>query len=295
MKKNSIEKKKIAFMVLAHSNIDQLNLFIKQLLKYDYSWVFVLLDNKCKCREKVLKHERVILLKEEINIRWGDYSQIKATKCLIDSARSYSDFDYYSFHSGADLLIKPIDGFVDFLESDAYIEVEKMPIKNTKRCGNMERIGMHYPRFMRRKCTFHSPIRYARAIYMTMYKFKIHKVDSRLFWFGSSFFTVSKKMIDGYYAFLNKHPDYEKYFIHSLCADEIYFNTIFMNIEGAKITSDNNLFCIKWDRTEKYAGSPQTLTIHDKDDLLKSDAFFARKFDSKIDNKVIDYFVKKNG
>ncbi|MBQ3470526.1 hypothetical protein IJH23_02350 [Candidatus Saccharibacteria bacterium] len=292
-------KIKIAFLVIAHSNEGQLNLFINQLLEYDNSYVFVHLDKKSTLeKDQILSHERVIILEERVNVSWGDYSYIKVVKMLLNYASEYADFDYYSLHSGVDLMIKPVQALVDFLKKDgrdAYLEVEKMPISGTKRCGHMERIGLYYPRFMRKKYRYKSFMRYLRSAYMSTYKYLVFpKLDDSIYWFGSSFFTISKKMLGDYYAFLSSNADYDKHFYNSLCGDEIYFNTIFMNSRNCDIARDNNLFFIKWSTVEVYAGSPHTLTMADKKSLLYCNAFFARKFNEDVDNRIIQFFAKKS-
>lgn len=292
-----MRKIKIAFLIMAHNNPNLLNTFVKQLLSYEESYVFIHVDkSSLLSKDDIIIDDRVIVLDNNISVSWGDYTLIQAAEILIDYAYNYSDFDYYSFHSGVDLMIKPISEFIEYLQDngkDAYIECEKLPIKNFDHCGGLERIGLHYPKYMRKKAPMKSFTRYSRAIYMCLYKFKINKIKDNIYYFGSVFFTASNKLIKEYYLFLKNHTDFKERFVHSLCADEIYFNTIFMNSQNCNISSRNNLFFIKWNEAGENAGSPKTLTYDDKDEMLNSGKFFARKFDDKIDKEIITYLTKE--
>ena len=95
---------KIAFLLTLYANAKQSNIFIKQLLQYEDAYVFIHIDAKNKRLEKELyRHERVIIIPQNYYIEWGDFSQIEANLALINFANKYSEFKYYSVHSGNDL------------------------------------------------------------------------------------------------------------------------------------------------------------------------------------------------
>ena len=75
-----------------------------------------------------------------------------------------------------------------------------------------------------------------------------------------------------------------KTFRFSLCADELVFQNILMH-SPLKDTVVSKTF-----RKLVWAGEshPKTFTIIDKDELLASDAFFARKFDDEVDSAILD-------
>ena len=81
-----------------------------------------------------------------------------------------------------------------------------------------------------------------------------------------------------------------KVFSYSLCADEVFLQTIIYNSDlYDKLISyknDDN-FAIKryidWKR-----GEPYTFKLEDFNELINSGCFFARKFSIKVDKEIID-------
>ena len=97
---------KIAFLIMVHNNPTMLNCFIKQLLQYQGSVVFIHVDEKgLNIIPDIIEDPRVIIIPEHYNGSWGDYSQIQMVNALIKNAVNSGDFDYYSLHSGVDLCV----------------------------------------------------------------------------------------------------------------------------------------------------------------------------------------------
>ena len=77
-----------------------------------------------------------------------------------------------------------------------------------------------------------------------------------------------------------------RYFRFALCADELIFqNTIMHGPAGLRDSIVSKTF-----RKLTWEGSshPKTFTIREIDELLSSDAWFARKFDEAVDSEVLD-------
>ena len=291
--KNNI---KIAFLIMAYNNIELLNIFIKQLLQYEESYVFIHIDKKSTIENSMIySNKRIIIFDERIEMNWGDYSQVECMELLIRKAYSYGNFDYFSLHSGQDLAITPIINFVEMLSKnsyDAYLEVEQLPIKGFSHAGGVERLGLYYPKFMRKRYSRKNIIRYLRAGYMCLYKFYPFKITEKdNYWFGSQWFTASKKAINYLINYLDENPNYYKRFKHGLCTDEIFINTIFMRNEELKIAKRDNLRYICWDTYGLGAGSPKTLTSDDYLKICSSGKYFARKFDYATDKDIINKFI----
>jgi hypothetical protein len=54
---------------------------------------------------------------------------------------------------------------------------------------------------------------------------------------------------------------------------------------------NNNLRYIDWSENQS---SPKTITVKDKEKLMESNAFFARKFDMNIDADILDFLDNKS-
>ena len=291
---------KIAFLILAHGNIPQLNCFIRQLLKYDGSCVYIHLDIKAGDAEKdIIKDDRVTVIPTRLDLKWGDYTLIEATNRLLEYAYDAGHHDWYSLHSGADMAIRPVSELADFLESDGkffYGNFGKMPMKGWDYKGGMGRLCLYWPKFFRKKAGKYSPRRILRGLYGRIYDKGLIKgkklPEKYIFYGGSEWFTASDECIGKTLEFLKKNPDYDKLFHNALSSDEIYFNTVFEAVKGDKTGVENNhLRFIDWgERGQVKLGGPNTCAMSFLNDILKSGRFFARKFDMNFDREIVEYF-----
>ena len=113
-----VNQLKIAFLIMAHNNVELLNDFIQQILRYDKADIFVHVDKKAENMiPQIKKAGRIHILKQHIDAAWGDYTQIEMIHLLLDEAYRFGEYDYYSLHSGVDMLIKPVNDLVEYLSN----------------------------------------------------------------------------------------------------------------------------------------------------------------------------------
>ncbi len=293
--------KKIAFLVLANDNIEILNLFLKQLLEYGESYIFLHIDAKVQIEKiNIIKDKRIVIV-ERIYCSWGDYSLVQCVLNLYHKANSYDiDFDYYSIHSDADLAIGNVETFVNYLSINgkhAYLRCSKLPYKGWGISGGFERLDLYFPKIFRQKMKKYNVLRILKVLYIKIYgysfiwKFKSRKHD----YYGGSFWhTVDKYCVKKILEYINNHPEYCNLFNNSLISDEIFFNTVIILAIGTdNVEINNNLRYIDWtENNSKYGGSPKMLTVSDYDKIIKSNKFFARKFNLNLDKKIIDKILK---
>ena len=81
---------------------------------------------------------------------------------------------------------------------------------------------------------------------------------------------------------------FEDYYLNTLIADESFFQTVLMNtsFKGTIVNDDKR--AIIWIPDGDIKLRPKTFTQQDLEFLLESDCFFARKFDDREDNTIID-------
>ena len=77
---------------------------------------------------------------------------------------------------------------------------------------------------------------------------------------------------------------YQKIFSYPLILSA-FFQTIFLNNPALKIFNDNKRFVYWKDSTSTH---PEVLRIQDFDRMIASDQHFARKFDIKVDEEVLN-------
>ena len=295
---------KIAFLILAHGNIPQLNCFLRQLLKYEGSYVYIHLDIKAGDADRdIIKDSRITVLPKRMSLNWGDYSLIEATDYLIRYASEAGSYDWYSLHSGVDMAIRPVSEFAEFLENDNkffYGSFGKLPMPGWQYKGGLGRLCLYWPKCFRKSAKKYSLRRLTRGLYGRMYDKGLLKgkklPDKFVFYGGSEWFTASEECIKKTIEFLDTNKDYDPIFRNAISSDEIYFNTIFMNIksDGERTgVTRNHLRYLNWkklNQKRKYVGGPNTCTMSFLEDIVNSGRFFARKFDMNFDKEIVEYF-----
>lgn len=303
MKMEENTKISIAFLIVAHTKPEQLNLFIKQLLAYDESYIYIHIDAKNQeMIDGIMNNNRVEVLPKHIDVRWGDYSQIEVNNYLIDYARRKRHHDFYSLHSGMDLAIRTIEQYACFLkETDlyAYYVCSKLP-NHWQYGGGLARLALYWPQLFRNRLPKHSPLRYLRSLYGKLYGIGILRgkklPDEYPLYGGADWFTVSEECVDDMFDFLRKNEKFQKLFVHSLSGAEIYYVTIFEMIKKQRSVCNWNSLRFADHRTKsanRNPGSPNVCTITYLPILERTQAFFARKFDIDIDKDIVEYFVEK--
>jgi Core-2/I-Branching enzyme. len=296
------KKFKIAFLLTLYGNVEQANLFINQLLEYEETYVFIHIDQKgFSIKNSILKHDRVKIMPTSFQVEWGDFSQIESILALMEYAKEYGKFDYFSLHSGNDLLIRPICELVEFLGKDnkyAYLLCDKLPSKCWQYGGGLGRIALYWPKLFRKKYGKNSVLRYARSIYGKMYGAKIirgKKLPADITFYGrSDWFTMREDCITDILEYVSEHPEFIDLFRNSLIGSEIFFVTLaHMKGQHKNISSNNNLRYINFIKVDpKTPGSPKLLRMEDYKEIVDSKMFFARKFDLHIDKEIIMKFVE---
>lgn len=294
---------RIAFLLTLYGNIEQANMFIKQLLEYEGSYIFIHVDKKAEnIKKDILKDERVQIMPKSLLVEWGDFSQTESTYELMKYANKSGKFDYYSVHSGSDLAIKSVRAFADFLENDnkyAYTICDRLPEKTWQYGGGLGRIALKWPKCFRRKYSCHHPMRYLRSLYGKAYGAHIikgKKLPQNITFYGrSDWYTLRNDCVDYLINYVENHPDYVDLFRDSLIGSEIFFTTVvhMNNKQKGNIVSDNDLRYIDFNNVDKSTpGSPKLLRSEDYDSIMRSDKFFARKFDIRVDREVVDNIIR---
>lgn len=293
---NSIPR--TAYILTIHKNPDQVNKFIKQIVSEDHADVFIHIDKKYykELFSKILKHHNVKILKESIDVKWGDITQVDATNLLLKEViATENDYDFVCFRSGQDLLVK--NGFKDFLLKNrkkifmnAYYVDRKEP--------HAAFTNVSWPRSSRKLYInpFH-PNRIFRRAIQSLYGLGLNLFpnpnqlpEEYKIYNGSNWFCIPLEVAKYVIEFLEENQWYYEAFENSLCPDEFFYQTLIMNSSYKDDVIDNNLMYIKFGETLKERNNPITLKKHHIDTIKFSNKYFARKFDENVDKLVIEYF-----
>ena len=169
-----------------------------------------------------------------------------------------------------------MDGIIDFLEANQeanFIECSQIEVFN-------KRNDVYFPNFVIGRKLWQKVLKnlwiYGTGGWnKTISLFKRDVPDDLKYWFGSQWWCLNGKTVQWIADYLNEHPEYGKFFEHSLCPDECFFQTLVMNSPFASRVRPF-LHYIKW---EEGKSSPQTITMADCEKCMASGKLMARKFD----------------
>lgn len=283
-----------AYLILAHTNLNQLELLIDKLTVND-NIIVIHIDAKINSKQfsdikdKYNTHSNIYFLEKRVNCIWGDFSIVDATCKTIDYLLKLDkSFTHAILLSGMDYPIKNNSEIDDFFKKN--IEKDFIEFSKKDELCYRERYNIYYFKYAN---LFKNKIinnLVFRAQYKLSYFFKIkrnHPVFSDVY-FGSQWWILSNKTLKWISKFIKENPKYIKFYKNTNIPDEFFFHTILANNKKLNITNDNMHFMI-W---ESNAWHPSTLTIEDKVSIMKSDKLFARKFDINIDSSILEYINK---
>ncbi len=275
-----------AYLIMAHNHFD----FLKELLlclddrRND---IYLHIDKKAGVFEpesfsSILKYSRLYFT-NRLDVRWGGYSQIACELLLLKAAARQTEvYTYYHLLSGSDLPLKSQDEIHAFFEANAgkeFLAFDKEVSVQTQ-----ERVSLwHFFRESR------SPLAEPADHIWTLLQRLLHVdrlkgsgIEIRK---GPNWFSIT----DGLARYvLEREAWIEKHFRHSVCADELFLQTLAAaspfreNIydESGETGSMANLRYVDWVRGD--GNSPYTFCREDRDLLLKLPHLFARKFEENV-------------
>lgn len=284
--------KKHAYLIIAHGDPALLNRLVKA-LDYTLNDIYIHIDRKSDINSfSFIKtnHSPLTFVKNRIDVRWGDSSQIEAEYALWKEV-AQKNYDRLHLISGADYPLhsqQEIHDFFDQYPDEEFINFEgnersKSEISHElyKKC-RLYHILLPYIRH-RNKIIAKSS-NFIRHAFMAL-QIGIHV--KRKFYFetlykGSNWVSVTQKFVNT----LLKYEDIVKQdFRLTHCSDEVYKQTIAMH-EDFNISQLGNLRHVDFERGTKQ--SPYTFGDGDYNLLCDSKDLFARKFSSERSSKLID-------
>lgn len=279
---------KHAYLIMAHNNIEQL-IRLVSVLDDERNDIYIHLDSNVKDRN-FLKQElksdySKIELIERLNVNWGGFSQVRCELNLLKAA-VMSDIEYSRYHliSGADLPIKNQDYIHAFLKNNCgeYIRFDPKSISLYE-----DRVRYFYPfqdiigRNHGKYVAFLELLQ--NRLLIIQHFLKVNRCKKIHLFKGVNWFSITDNLAR---YILSQENFIKKTFKYSLCADELFLQTIVMKSPYKNNIINRSLRHIDWER-----GTPYTFRAEDYEELMNSENLFARKFDMKIDEKIIDMIL----
>ncbi len=275
---------KLIHLILAHdpTSIEQLARLVNKLDHTD-SIVYLHIDLKTDLNIFVNhfnSYPNVRFINKRVNIKWAGYSMIHAEQFSFEQILlEEPNFDYLNLLSAQDYPIRPIEEFHQFLiinKGKAFmhcldVETEWEEAKDRVTRYHLINYNFKGKYFLE---NFLNKLLPRRIVPNNMV------IKGRSQWF-----TISKKHIEYVVKELNNNKEFVRFFKFSWAPDEIVFQTLLYNSPFRNDIVNNNLRFIDWSDGMK---NPKTFTFADFHQIINSNQFFGRKFNSVIDGTILD-------
>lgn len=263
---------------MAHNEFDLLQILVS-CLDDPRNDIYVHIDKKVK-EMPCLQVEKagMFMLRERIDIRWGDVSQIEAEYVLFEAALSNGPYQYYHLLSGVDLPLKSQDYIHKFFADNAGKEFIGYTVAISS--IQIERKVQRWHIFPRHFRDASLVIRIPRALFLAFQELLGIKRNKNVgFKKGSNWVSITEALVK--YVVENKEWAL-KVFRNTFCGDEFFIQTLCWNSAFRKNLYNeinDGLGCMRsigWKNGILVDWGPE-----DYDVLKESPALFARKFSSK--------------
>lgn len=280
---------RVAVLILAHKNPDQLGKLVLSLVRtFD---VFVHIDKKARFNSCDLPRVVNLRVVKKHKISWGSFAMVEATLDLIRLAGP-QNYARFILISGQDLPIKSNGEILKFYSEHSDTNfMQSLNLKDWD-SGGLERVTHWH---------FRSPIgtRGLAKLALRISGFALSTVQKRLgfsrkmeweFFCGSQWVDLTGETARAILSLTEANPAFLRRFRATTCSDEIFFQTAvhFLGLENTCSPAQTRY--IDWSSGPEF---PRTLRISDLEQLQASPALFARKFDSATDNEVIDHLLQQ--
>ena len=284
---------KHAYLIMAHNNFEQLQLLIK-LLDDPRNDIYLHIDRKAKAAApKIETRYSQLTVIDPICVTWGGHSQIECEMNLFKAAAS-GHYMYYHLISGLDLPLKTQNEIHAFFQSHKGKNFIKFD-KNANEAGSFRARTQYFHFFQniagRSNCIWAQNLRKVKNLLVYAQKlFHIERKEFFPLWKGANWVSITDDMVQ---YIISCDKLIKKQFYYSVCADEIFLQSVAMYSPYRDTIVNNYYREIDWNR-----GNPYTFRKEDISELLKSSAVFARKFDESVDKEAIyclvDYINEKS-
>lgn len=280
----------LTYAIFAHKNPKHLRRLIEK-LSAPYCNFLVHIDESVSDKvfvDELINIENVFFTKTRFKSYWGSY---QFTKANINILREWSDrfpsFEYIVVLSGQDYpLVNNLTLEKFWTENRNKNHIIHVPIDEHNAAEYMVRyenyyffpkknLILRYPSFSN---SFKSKLK--DIVLESTGLFTLPKVSPfPVLHFGSNWLRLTKKTVNSILRYVDTDPTIEKYFKHSLLAEEVMIHSILLNMPAGERDPviNDDLTYTYWDEPLGRYPNPLDDSLFEK--LMNSKHLFARKFD----------------
>lgn len=270
---------KHAYLILAHHAFGLLQLLVET-LDDPRNDIYIHVDRKVKEMPSLKTSQAgLVMLENRVDVRWGDYSMVRAEEALFREAAGRGPYEYYHLLSGVDLPLKSQSYIHRFFEEHKGYEfigyTQEVPTPDVT-----ERMCRWYL-FPGKFRGYNVPEYYLREGFLRLQRIAGIKRNRKTdFKKGPQWVSVTEGMAQW---FLSHSGWIRKTFRHTYIPDESVFQTLCWNSPFR-----DRIFCLSDDRAGSLRlvgwrpdGTLADWSARDFEVLKESPALFARKFNLK--------------
>jgi hypothetical protein len=283
---------RIAILITAYNLPTQLDLLVHRLCPaFD---VFLHADKRFTYRTN---HPRLFRTDVRYRSHWGSYGQILATLELFKAAHEKGHYDRYVLISGQDLPCvsnDEISAFFSLHPATEFIEGWDANVDKWNQNGSdrVKLFWFNYNKNLSKKNVLHVLPRLKRrmahilelGVHGFQRTFGLFRNFELPMYVGSNWMDLTEECVDYIFRYLENNPKYLPRFKHTRCAVEVFFQTIVFNSHFCERRAKQiNRYFTSGSGPER----PSILRCGDEESILSSGALFARKFDERVDSRII--------
>lgn len=305
----------INYCILAHSNPSQLRKLISHIHEVGQSRCIVHLDKKSDLSDFFYVTDDVYFLENRIDVSWGTYSVVEAIMECFNFTCSKFKNGYFILLSGQDFPIRSKPEIFSYINRNKYkifIKHEMIPTKSLINLG-LDRIENYWFEAGGRgnlvgikplTISWSNLIAFYRIIkYNSKYFFKAfrlyfmpkEKIYFKEVYYCEMWWSAPYEIITELIRLVNQKGDEYNFLKNIKIPDETLLQTLIIKnlVKDNTQLINSTLPYIEW--SEYRWPRPTTFRLEDFWTIIKvideTDYLFARKFDIKIDEKIIDKII----
>lgn len=271
-----------AILILAHKNPLQLRR-LYDALQHPRFDVYISIDANCDMTPFKEALPNAVFIRQRERGVWGGFSLVQASLNGVEEILSSEEhYHYVHFISGQDYPVLPM--------SD---------IARATDCGNDKQYitwhdisgNDHYHKNMRKRYEYYHINHRNRNLTIILNRliktFQPFKRRSPItpVYKGGGWWSLTGDCLHYILDYCREHPEVVRFFRKTHCADEIFFQTIIKNSTFGDCITGKDMRYVDW---SAHGKSPETLTSGDFEKIINSGNWFARKFDTDKDSKILD-------
>jgi hypothetical protein len=215
--------------VLAHEDVEMLNLLAKRLINTGYVYIHIDLKSRIKV-EQVFEHPKVKVTKQ-IKVNWGGFSIVESTLLLADQALE-DGATRLTLLSGLSFPIVSDKRLIDFARSSSqYVDAGVVDLEKQSKAFRRRFTTRHFS-FQLKQNHFGRIIRrISREFWSCLPKiYPSDELGDIKLTLGSQWWSVTSDTYNKAMVLLGKNPNILTYFRKIECSDESFFGTIFYQV-----------------------------------------------------------------